>query len=1132
MKNLIGALYYLKDSKADAMEIDEYRSVIKHLLKGRTMTKFGHVVSFVEDALSNGIETFSETWSYYVDVSAGKFYPAFNIGDGIFNLFKVKYTLPKMDRSKFDKDQMEMVLRWFRFIPKQVEEPSEAFLDNIFTESSLYVDLKESKRTESKFKSDSDEANKVLSKIKTLTEALKESLSVKAGVEVVLGKTYTNKYGNDLREVFIFFKGKRGEGKFRVFVPMSIDGIYSLGTSQFIQVKAADEFLNGTYVEPLKRVLSSVMKNVFYFNKAYALSKDNHEFMERSFQAAINRVLYQRNFSAATVKELLQVMSKQDAQKAAKEDSYHMNNFIMIASGVGTNNYDSLTPFEIWLEHHKLYFKEFVGRSDGALIHKRWGKKGYEAFRNLPLNNKFISKCDPGYLNNTGNFIVMYTNNKKTSIMQINPFAFYNYQSFRNASSAFIVGHAYELDGNKPDKELTVYSKDFRYIPPGYGMWFLLKDHIDSSGVSTFDGQRLINKQTKLNIHEVDKIAFHGADKGVSRFMQDDIYFMHNNKKMPLHVTSPLNIASRKNFGVLLEGLYNGKKLLSGNTKQELRDFSSKPLANKELLGAQEVFVNGKSIGKYFVGYMQAFFVKEMESTFKDVELDENDEIQERESSIKKYILGSEWIERLILLGLKRFKEELIGNKDKIESKIEKLEETTHANTMIYGKRGKIVKGVLQKKTYGFSSTITANAYVPQGTARFRLLKPEFIEFMVMIKMVEPEFDVDSALDNFNNDRPVKLPPSLQVGHPSIDDANTIYVDVTIEKAPERTKHGFVEVNPLVWSRQGRDFDGDQGIYNFFSYRHRNVLKEAFGYNNHEYTPTFEYAIVQKVFPELKVFNISKFNEACHKVYEGLDLKSFIEVITDLKKGKDAIKENIKTFFNQNTPRVQTLNEIIVGASANLITTRISKMLIGVAKGTTMRILFYLVDAIEELGIDDPKLNKYVIDTINALNWMIVQPVIDIQKHSDNLLQVIKTVMFCYRFADFVSFKIQAEYYPTARAFRQMKDYLSSQKAIVYHKSIDGGWSFYAKRENFDAANLKGYLGWVYRNTKADELLFDLEGNYERFNVSNIFGWSNDTDIKELTRSIHPDSKEIAIIKQGIDLELKDFDINKFYTFK
>jgi len=1142
--DLLLARYYKKDVDATKISVEDYRSSLELALAViKTMPKetLEDVYQVMLVLKEHGINVFLESAKYYCDKLERNYRGAFAISSGFFDLFKMKDMVIELDRTNFPRDKFVELLRFFRFISEGIRDVTDVMIDDIVNQKNFYSNLKEIAVEESPFPFVNKRLEEFAKKQKSLAQTVYGLIDSKAGINVELGRKFTNIYGNVLQAIKITLKGQRGDAEFIVYVPAMIKGVYTLGHNKFLMNKLYEDYVDGRSTNVLRGLVRSIIEGTLTFTKAYKISQNNKEILRRSLQAALNGLMFAKRKIMPTHEQILTEVRMlgreyEEVKERLMANVYYFNPFIIIG-----NVESQLSLFETIVEHHKFYFKEYLdpGKFNGSEILNNLGGKGYDKHRNFPLNNGRLSLFDPAYMNNKGDFVVAYLEDKK-SLIEINPFYMHNHQSFRNAGSAYIIGHAFETV--KPDKPLTITSKLVKYIP-SYNMLFAMIDYVDSNGLSTYDGQRLIHKHyaDKLNLFEGIKIAFQGFDKGVSRVTLDDLYCVVNGVKYPINVASLINVASRKNFSVLFEGLYNAKKFFNGDTEQEVRDFNIKPLQSEELMDLVEIFNGEESLGKHPVVLMQSFLVRDIDSSYKNDDLEDSDiddsTEQNGKTEFKSYKLGLEWFSRARLMGANKTVEYLLGNEDKINNDLNKLESL--AEGKLYGKYGKITQR-FQKEVTGFTSTVTANVNLEPGKARIYLTELEFAAFLVNIKRIDRNYDVFKATEAFKSGKAVLLPPALQLRNPSVDDANTIFVSVTVHKASKYAKHGYSEVNPIIWQRQGGDFDGDQVIFLFFPYIFRKELHALFGYEQRNITSYgFEFKARDILLGKPQnIFDTTNLHTLPSK-YPYTDLDSLILWIGEVKKNKSYAQELLAL-----SKTVQTKREAIVKASSNLMTTRISKQLIGVAKTITMKATFFIEDFMNRFGITDQATKDKLRQMADEMNYKLVQPTINIQKWSDNLQEVVKTVLLVYRMSEAVAAFIEWGFYPTYRTFAIAREFGIKSRIIEKHYfNINGemikSYKFKGSTDTKLNAEKMPYNYQAFLYAEKDLSRFAEEKRRYialKFDSSNA-GWLTPSNpisaVNNLIDVINPEGNVFKQILSFTEEDMKGFDAaSKFFIIK
>jgi hypothetical protein len=1139
------SLYFQRDEAVSKTPVLDYRSSLDAALpeiKSMSKESLDEIYLVVQKLKSFGVKALLESSKYYCDKLEKNYRGYFAIGSGFFQLFKMKDDIILMDRTNFSKEKFIELLRFFRYLSDGIKDINDTLINDIVNQKDLFTSLKPYEVQESHFGFKNTRMKRIAEQQTSLAKSIGSIIDSKAGIKVEFGRFFRNNFDNVLQAIKITLSGQRGDAEFIIYVPAMIKGVYSLGTNKFVMNKLYEDYVNDVPTNLIKRLIRSIVEGTLTFTKAYKISQENKEILRRSLQSAFNALLFAKreirpNSQDFKLEMAMLGKSYEQAEKDLEANIYKFNPFTVIE-----NFESSLTKFETIVEHHKLYFKEYVdpSKSTGSSILNNFGAKGYEKHRNFPLNNGRLDLFDPCYMNNKGDFVVAYLEDK-TSLIEMNPWFMKNHQSFRNAGSAYIIGHAFEVEA-KPELPLTISNKLIKYIP-SYNMLFAFVDFVDSKGLSTYDGQRILNEKyvKDLGLFEGIKIAYQGFDKGVSRISTDTIECEVNGVRHAVNVASPINIASRLNFSVLYGGLYDAKKYFEGRTETETRDFTKKPLTPEELMDPVEIFVNNKSIGKHFVGLMQSFFVRDIDSSYKNDDLEDEEETTTttEKPEFKTYKLGLEWFSRARLMGANRLVEYLLGTQEKIYKDIQKIESLAEGN--LYGKNGKVTRR-FQKEVTGFTSTVTANAYLPEDQANIFLLDQEFAMFLVGIKRIYSDFDVVKAKEAFDKGIPVFLPPALQLRNPSTDDANTVYIKVSVYKAPKYTKHGFSEVNPVVWQRQGGDFDGDQVIFLFFPYAMKKELKQFFSISLRDVKDySFEFKARDIILgkPE-NIYDTSALHDLPSK-YPYNNLETFIEWIAQVKKNKEHSAKLLELSKIDLTKK-----EALVKASSNLMTTRISKQLIGVAKTITMKATFFIEDFLNHFDVQDQNIKDLLRRTADLMNYKLVQPTIDIQKWADNLQEVIKTVLLVYRMSEAVSSLIEFGFYPTYRTYATIRQHaikggLITDTFVSYSGDLVKYDRFAKDKKISDKIPVGkmeyNYQGFLYGKKSLEDFAVEKNGHYTISYDITKAGWSHADKPKDVARIlidiINPIGNVFENILAFTEDDMENFNADqKFYVIK
>ena len=1128
---LIYSKYFWVNSPSEEMDKDVY---IKAFNDSLNLVDLEHINSikdiylFISIAKSMGMMRVLLSQRFYFKLTKGRT-EVFITATNYFKAKKLKMLLLDLYTDDCDKEKFIEALIFFGYLSEDIvvnEDNRQNYIDDCLMSKDLFMGMREVSAKETYFYTGNKDLISYLELNPTIIGLIQSMMDHTDDVRFELGRVFKNKYSNIVQSCRITFTGKRGDTSVVVYLPLMINGIYSLGTNSFSPNMYHEEYSLGRPNMASRKAIGFVINSFLRLSKAYYISEENKEIVRKDLQLSLNNIFFTNVEFRLSAQEIQDLADEEgvtfiQATALAEDRAFKQRAFTLVKSRM-----ESMTPFEIFLQQHKVYYTKYntTTGSEGELILKNFGRKGYGKYRHLPLNDEYKGLYDYFYINNKGDFSIAKIGDKGLDLL--NPFSMMNHVSFRNAGSAHILGHAFETI--KPEPRLTI-SCPFMVEPPSYNMWFGFVDYVDGSGLSTNEGQRLINKEyaEKLKLWEGTKIAYNGYDKGVSRIMQDDVYFIHNGEKIFVNLTSLVNMAGRLNLGVLYEGLYNGNKKLHGDDSVEIRDFYTKPLKEGELLPMKELFRDGVSLGKHPVGYMASYLVRDMDSSYQSV-----DEEDEEELVYKRYKLGLEWFARARLRGAKQLVMWLLHATDFKYDKTLTLDENYRAfqalffneaytlaengEGKLFGKYGKVTQK-FQSEVAGFSSTVFGNVNVKPSEAHLYVVERELPLFLLNLKRAYPKMDIEKVREDLEFGKDVKV-PVLQLRHPSIDDANSIYVNLSIHLTHNPfAKNSYIEVNPLVWARQGGDFDGDLGQFIFLPFFLKSEAMTHFSFirmNIEE--PSFEYKARDILFgKQSSVFSTKHLRDVpleSSKRFE--DIPSYLYWIGLVKKD-EAYASKLRDLHLVHLTHEQVLNSAI----PNLFTTHVSKQLIGVAKSITMKALFFLENLFDYVGTQELK-DKFV-DYLNAMNNEIVQNVINIQKWSNDLHQVVRWILITYRMNEAISALIEWDFYPTKHLFYKVKD-MYYRQGLIQKGRVIGQLEFKNKLDEMiyghcDLGHSRFLVEKEFVSQYDGKPYTKLVVGHDEYNA----GWTN-FKIEKYIEYLNPEGEIYKAVVKSVEKDMKD----------
>jgi len=1018
---LLDVRNYIADEKR-VVDVEEYVNKLKLALSAIAHISVSSIKSVYEimDILEKfEVEPQFHTWFYYEKViktlegkrtvETKRF---FSKKSGFFKLFLAKRLLARTPYRKGmeNEEQFIKALRFFGLLSKRIVTITEQVIKSALLPDELYKSLKLTGDIETPFSdSESDRFLNFLLKRKTMADYFPSAVrSLKFNV------SDRGNYRND----YLFCKGFNidlsKDKKISIFVPLQELGEIRIMNNTLKRRNFASEYErnrdNGYLFNALKRKISKVLS----FAKAYYVSEEVRLTLQTLLQIELLSLFYgkQRFYFPKEEVELLEKMGFNHLQ--IKEDAADYEALVPL--------YDLLekdiTPFERKVAHHTCHFIENVEPINGGDIHLRFGSKGYDKHRSFPLSASFTRRFDSSGLNSSGESVVVYMDNDRTPLFTRIPYWEFNEKPYRNMASPHMVSTAMEWKSN--DKPLLITEKE--HVLPSKNMFFLVSDVVDTFGQSTHEGQVLISREVarKEGVMRGDKIAFNSFFKGMSSIMNDTLFFVKDGEKIYLNAISAGPVFKRKVKALIYEGIHSMDKFLRNDLETEVVKFGQKPPSLDEPL--IEVFKekDGKpvSIGLHAVLLLRTFKIRKSESSFDDGEV-----------FAKKNKVGSEFLLRngfiSAINGGNFINEFLLGDERAQEKKLDAI--LKKDSDKLFGKHGKIFQELYIAKKAAIFSTAFGNTFIPENEAHIYVPDCDVEALVKTLNRV-----VDITLEEFkgylDSGKPFDI-SALGLRNPSIDDANGIYRKARFFKADEFSAHTYAEINPYVWVRQGGDFDGDLIIFILFPERFKKQLIRDYGPQRFKYSKDFEYLVRDHYFPGLDLQDKSHLIEAC-EVSPGSTYRDWLQKTGEIY-GQEFEADHV---VDLETMRLK--------GAVSLMATRISQQLIGVAKNITMRSLEFIDDIVKEFGIQDTKLFEDVLKVLNETNSELVQFVIDIKKHTDDLDKIIKTTMLVYRLNTLLSFKVEGLYYPMQRTFHVFKDLALKAKVCHEYRFKDDGRLF------------------------------------------------------------------------------------------
>lgn len=850
------------------------------------------------------------------------------------NLIKIL----KVSESEFKLPQINKLLYFYRFSYKEdltKEEVQEVFEQR----GSMVFQKTEEEVNETKISFDFEHHNTVSENTRTLSSYLTFTSD-----DVI----YKNQFGERFKR-FNFKNGKVDDTIYPIYVPLLTNSTYKVNRRIFIHTNEYVSFKNGKGIN-----ISFFIKQIINYFKALSLYKfKNISIAAEIVQQKMLTIFFEKQSFLPSDEDYINVYAQTMKYKDYEEKfTYELNIF---------KDVTDLTSIEARSEFFKVHFKDYPNNSiNGSEIESRWGKQGFNEKIQFPLREVDTELFDPTFVSTTGEFLFTYTDKAKTPIALIlSEWNKLNKVSIRNSMGSYTTLKALPL--KKHDNPLTTNGFKSRFFTniPTITLWMLNEELKTNDGFSTTEGMRIIDPEVAkaYGIYMGMKLATKDLNKGVSSISNTDrYYFMYNNKKIYISVMSPKDMLSRLNFGSFIESLYNGKKYLNGETKQEVRNLTDNPIKESELLDFQEVYKETEqgvvSLGKKSVSLWTLHYVHETDTTFDELEDSNKD---------ATFTIGVEAIQRMFLEGSKELAELFIKTDEK-RLEIENAMLKKHPIHELYGKHGKVTD-LYKFKGLGFNSTVVGNSGLAYDEKHLHLVEKDIPNLLNVLKSFYKQ--EPNAYENIKQKIEKRisftLPTDILVRNPSIDRGNFIPGRTKLFYADDRFNVSILMVNPSAWARQGGDFDGDQGYIIF-------LKPELFIPLNKVYT-----------LDSYEIKNIDTFD-----IPEYTTLKEFVDIYAKLKGKPTLTTEAILT--------AKTQDKLVEAAKLDVVVSFIGKQSVGVAKSVSMRMLAFITAYMNENKVY-PNVAKRLIELANEINELLVQKTIDISKWADNIKSVIETVM-------------------------------------------------------------------------------------------------------------------------------------------
>lgn len=831
----------------------------------------------------------------------------------------VKTLLYAKERSKSFNDgsweDKERILKFLGIIERNMEV-NEAFINEQYTmHKEIYGVLHKVDKVETAF----PYVNKDINRGKTLLQILLTEFS---NENPKLMGFYESEHKSLFAKVNITLRRKgltASEIKDRyIYIPAEQFGVIRISGNTL--VKKVYSSLSGTYT-PLKELLLRSIKSTQQIYSLYELPQDYYSLR---LQNTVYSILYNN-----------------------QQISY---NKYSAYSLVGVR-FEDLNPFNIRVELHKVYQPESVNDIQIDEFDKQFKlKNGFIKYPLFEMSNAFLKKFAPDYVTTRADNKAMYFDNDKTplshyTIGEDNASLIDNGSRLAMGTNMITAAMPLRINGNPiPFDNRLVRPKEMpkefgkKTTDLGYYFWTVDMFFEDSSGNIAHEGARLISKTLKHIINVGDKLDTGMGDKGVINFLDDPLYFYHDNKRIDLSVFVQHDTIGRNNLASTLSGYKDAKIKLDGENIKEV--FTKR---------------NGKevSLGLQAISYTYFYHTDKARGSLSPYG-DINDmPVYEEKTKLDKVRIGQDMLIKLAQLGMNNVINEAFSNQ--LEYTLEEVQalikdDDKNKTENLYGKYGKATR-ILQPLIRGLHATTLPNRFI-QPDEMIIVASTDHAEII----MRDLKYKGDTHINY-----PFKIASGMGSRHPMIRKSNMMYTNLYLKiiDNEEGYAYPYLLVNPFTHSLMDGDFDGDESF--FYRYKSKEALKEL------------------KAILHPKQYDFEKIGHYRNYHRSWTTFEDYIKYLEHIK-GK-CVSAN---FFETKSKR-----DTLIDSAPMHLTTMLSKELIGRAKGPIMRfesqMTAYLSnnDLLDKFG---PKLQA----TVQKLNETYTQPTISMQKWTDNLASALK----------------------------------------------------------------------------------------------------------------------------------------------
>jgi hypothetical protein len=215
-------------------------------------------------------------------------------------------------------------------------------------------------------------------------------------------------------------------------------------------------------------------------------------------------------------------------------------------------------------------------------------------------------------------------------------------------------------------------------------------------------------------------------------------------------------------------------------------------------------------------------------------------------------------------------------------------------------------------------------------------------------------------------------------------------------------------------------------------------------------------------------------------------------------------------------------------------TTLISKKLIGISKSVTMRSLDYIHTHMNNVNYKPEELCKTFTEYMDILNTKYVsQPAIDIQKWSNNLRAVARTVLLSYTLLEAYQLVLEAQGHMSFVVFAKLREHVVNARWVIPYRTSYGTTKYEVRDPDakLDTSGFPEYLKIIFDQIELRKFVKSYVEEtgitHYKFVYSDTIYKLKPTEIEELVELLNPEGKFFKAVEEHVETLMEGFDKSK-----